>query len=53
MEINQTSFKKGRKNNPENLILGDSKTQNKVHKRVRSYIKKGGDEQVFTNKAYL
>ena len=40
-------------NDLDNLILGDSKTQNKVHKRVRDYIKRGGDRQVFTNKDYL
>ena len=27
---------------PENLVLGDSKTQNKVHKRVKSFMSKGG-----------
>lgn len=40
-------------NDPDNLVLGDSKTQNKVHKRITKYVKKGGDTKVFTNTKYL
>lgn len=42
----------GENNDPGNLILGDSSSQNQVHKRVKKFIKKGGDAKVFTNKRF-
>ena len=40
-------------NDPDNLVIGDSNSQNKVHKRVVGYVKVGGDRKVFINKKYL
>lgn len=40
-------------NDPDNLVLGDRQTQNRLHKRVRKYLYEGGDRKVFTNKRYL